>query len=172
MELRDFNLKGIEQWSSFVFVQVFSSESEEGKERIPLGYVFVIDRSFGDEAVWKLPAGHRRNGENPLQTAIRELAGETNISLPQSSFTYIHSRLVGRKGAQYWKFFFTANADWKNDLPWISQNHPENEGEEPKFFTVAEFYELVRNGQFMMDHFNFLEEHNLISPLKENTFVS
>ena len=109
----------------------------------------------------KLPAGHKKPGEAPLDTAVRELLGETNLAPKLESFRYVGKYLGRRK--DHWKCFFTADVE-ERELGWMNNHHPENEGEEAKFFLTAEFHTLVREGKFMKEHFQKLVEFAMILP--------
>jgi 8-oxo-dGTP pyrophosphatase MutT (NUDIX family) len=157
-------------FSAYIFPRVFAAGTldmteETETSRIPRGYVFVIEPKRKDP-VYKMPAGHRKGGENPLQTAMRELAGETNLVLRQDRFRYI-----GRKWwshpSPHWGVLFTADVDEREDLPWMNDQHAENEGEQPKFFSVDDFYSLVREGKFMSRHYRLLTDPSftLLLPL-------
>ncbi len=159
-----------DMWASLVFVRAHRAiayKDDSDKERVrcaPVGYVLVIDRKFGPQAQWKLPGGHRRNDETPRQTAIRELEGETGISLSPNSLRYVRAWPDGRRG-DHSRFLYVADIDEKDrELGWMGNTHPENEGEEPKFFTVEEFYDAVRSGMVLADHYRRLVEFALILP--------
>ena len=164
-------------WASLVFVRVHReiAKDDSGKERIrsvPVGYMLVIDRKFGSLAHWKMPGGHRRNNETPRQTAVRELEGETGISLPENSLRYVRAWPDDRK-RDHSKFLYVADIDEKNrELGWMGNTHPENDGEEPKFFTVKEFYDAVRSGVVLADHYRRLVELALILPFGRDAVVA
>lgn len=184
MDLKDYGLGNITDWASLIFPIVYPGSEpftheqlmgwEELKAGSPIGYVFVIDRKFerrGQVSEWKLPAGHRKSkpdepgGEvdrTPLDTAIRELHGETGIQLPSDAFTYVGKYLHPR--GDHWKCLFAAKMT-EVDRDWLNNHHKENEGEEPKFFTPDEFYALVRDNKFMREHYEKLVEYVLILPL-------
>ena len=172
-----YKLEGLGEWSSLIFPRVrretprTNSSGEHVVDYVPVGYVFVIDLKFGDRAQWKLPAGHRKKasmckpGEEPdrtpLDTAVRELHGETGIGLTPESFTYVGKWLHWQKN--HWKILFTADLS-ETDSNWMNDHHHENDGEKPKFFTAEEFYVEVRADMFMREHYEKLKEFALILP--------
>ncbi len=166
----DYKLGGIDNWASLVFVRVhsggpFTEEQLKGWEKREndrlIGYVFVIDPKFGHRAEYKLPGGHKQADETPLQTAVREMEGETNLVLNPESFRYVGKYLHWSE--DHWKIIFCADIG-ERELGWMNNNHPQNEGEEPKFFTIEEFYALVRENKFMYEHYKKLDEFALILP--------
>lgn len=167
MQLEDYKFGSIPDWSALIFVRIYAEEPYKNGDgtdcmkKIPRGFVFVIDRKFGPSAQWKLPAGHKKNGETPLGTAVRELIGETNLSPETTAFHYEGKWLGPRK--DHWKCLFSVDVH-ERELGWMGPSHPENEGEEPQFFTAEQFYELVRSHKFMRDHFQNLKRLALILP--------
>lgn len=167
----DYGLGTIDQWASFTLIRVLSNYAEglsddervKAKLHVSRGYVFVIDPKFGNSAQFKLPAGHRKNGEDPLGTAVREAQGETGISIPSERFTYITKELGDGRGGKHWKCYFVAYI-FEYELRGMNDFDVENEGEKPKYFTVEEFYQCVRGGRFRRDHFAMLEKCALILP--------
>ncbi len=164
--LSDFGLSEEDQWAAFILARVFDPLNVDDEEHFPpKGYVSVIEPKFGDSARFKMPSGHRSvlEDKTPLDTAWRELRGETGIKLSMSSFEYIGKELGSRR--DHWCCIFTADMDYRNDASWMNSNDPGNEGEKPKFFTVDEFYRTVREGGYLRNHFELLENLELIYPL-------
>ncbi len=177
LKLEDYGLGDVLDWAALIFPRVYrevpkrKSSGKVEMKREPLGSVFIKDSKFGERALWKLPAGHKKKPDpdkpeekpdaTPLETAMRELEGETGIKLSSDAFTYVGKWLGWRK--DHWKILFTADFS-EADRDWMHNHHPENEGEEPKFFTTDDFYAEVRAGKFMREHFDKLEEHALILP--------
>jgi len=169
MRLEDFELGQVNDWAGFMLIRVFPDNAEglsderreEAKLHIPLGYVFVIDPKFGPTVQYKLPAGHRNSGETPFDTAIREVQGETGISVPPDRVVYTGKQLSHR--GDHWRTLFVGDI-FERELRQMHDFDVENEGEKPKYFTVAEFYECVRTGNFMRPHFKMLEDFALILP--------
>lgn len=168
MELKDYELGRIRDYSSFTFLSVYNEEllkndDKDCLKRIPRGYVFVSNKKiFGATAKWKPPGGHLKWGETPLDTAVRELLEETNLAPEISTFRYEGKWLGPREN--HWMCLFSADIH-ERKLCWMNSSHPENEGEVPKFFTPGEFYELVRSDEFMQKHYDKLVEYALILPL-------
>ena len=170
MQLKDFDLGQVDDWAGFMFIRVLSNHAdglsdeqrEEAKLHIPLGYVFIIDPKFGSSAQYKIPAGHKKTGETPFDTAVREVQGETGISVPPDRVTYVGKQLSSR--GDHWRTLFAGDI-FERELRQINDRDVENEGEKPKYFTVAEFYECVRTGNFMRPHFKMLEDFALVLPL-------
>ena len=171
MRLEDFGLGDVTDWASFMLIRVLSSHADglsdeqrvKARLHISLGYVFVIDPKFGSSAQYKLPAGHRKNGETPFDTAIREVQGETGICVPLERVAYTKHKELGRSG-DHWRILFVGDI-FEYELRQMHDCDAENEGEQPRYFTVDEFYECVRKGDFMRSHFKMLEEAALILPL-------
>lgn len=130
----------------------------------PLGHVFVIDHSFGSEAVYKLASGHSRRGETALEAGRRELAEETNLRVPRHDFRHRGTWLETREHGTHWKHLFTADVD-KDKLIWVERRARRKNSEQAKFFTTDEFYALVRDGKFMLEHYRKLVEFAAILPL-------
>ena len=159
-------LDSVDDFAALVLPRVHERISyiKNGKERVhsePRGYVFVRDKKFGPDALWKMPGGHKKPMESPLETAIRELAGETNLKVAPQEFHY-GGQWLGERG-DHWKIILTADVELK-ELGWMGANHAENEGEEPKFFTTDQFYELVCQERFMREHYEKLVDFALILP--------
>jgi ADP-ribose pyrophosphatase len=55
-------------------------------------WLLMIEREDGYG--WALPGGHADPGETPTQTAIRELAEETGLYLPDATWTALPARVV------------------------------------------------------------------------------
>ena len=169
--MTDYQLGNISDWSALILPQVYeevpykNGDGDLRMKRRPKGYVFVTDPKYGPRAQWKLPAGHKADGESPLETAMRELLGETNLSAPIENFRYIDKWIGWRK--DHWKMLFLANIE-ESELGWMNDQHPENEGEQPKFFTTEEFYALVREGKFMREHYEKLVEFATILPFSRD----
>ncbi|MBI2004946.1 NUDIX hydrolase [Patescibacteria group bacterium] len=184
--LEDYGLGEISDWASLIFPRVVRAMfilDQEGKPVVgsggkqktslqTIGYILVIDRGkFGDRAQWKLPGGHKKKverckpsekpDETPLDTALRELEGETGIRMPLRAFVYCGKWLHWRH--DHWKCLFIAELG-EDDIAWMHNHHPENEGEEAKFFTVEEFYALVREGKCMREHYEMLVEYTAVLP--------
>ncbi len=175
MQLDDFDLGEIRDWAGFTFIRVLpnpapkTSEDDETvtRDHIPLGYVFVIDLKFGSGAQYKLPSGHKKSVDaTPRETAAREMLGETGIPAEPKFFRYVGKWLGWRK--DHWRCLFVVDITEK-DRDWMNGLDAENEGEQPKYFSVDEFYECVRRGDFMRAHFRMLEEVALILPLGRDT---
>ncbi len=170
MRIEDFGLGAVNDWAGFMFIRVLSNNAdglsdeqrEEAKLNIPLGYVFVIDPKFGSSAQYKMAAGHKKDGETPVETAIREALGETGIPIPRERVTYKNKKLGPR--SDHWKVLCVGDI-FENELKYMHDRDVENEGEQPRYFTVDEFHQCVRKGNFMRQHFKMLEEVALVLPL-------
>lgn len=160
-----------EEWSSLVFVMVFAGQSpfthselmswDEGRRPL-CGYILVADPKFGDRMKWKLPGGHKMNAENPLQTAARELAGESGIKVVPEALRYCGSYPV-RYPAPHYRVIFSGSIT-EGDRDWMNGHTEGNEGERPKFFSLNEFWELVREEKVLKVHLQYLEELALVLP--------
>lgn len=183
--IEHYELGEIADWASLVLPSVYPGDEpftkaqlmgwdESYLELVPIGYVFVIERKKRNPK-WKLPSGHKKRDEDvkgwefdrtPRDTARHELCSETGIELPTSAFAYA-GKYLSWKG-DHWKCLFSAKMT-EADLKRMNSDHPENEGEEPEFFTVDEFYALVRSGKFLTEHYEKLVEYGLILPLGRDT---
>lgn len=182
MRLEEYDLGGVTDYAAFIFVQVFRNppkgvrvgEALKGtRNHVPLGYVFILDRKFGERAKWKMPAGHTkeadfRTDDPPLATAMRELQGETGIRTSKENVRYVGKSLrpeCERRGIlrpAHWRILFHASVS-EEERDWIGSHELENEGEMPKFFSRAAFERAVAEDGFMRDHLAMLEAHNLIT---------
>ncbi|MGC9602506.1 MAG: NUDIX hydrolase [Minisyncoccia bacterium] len=171
MRLEEYGLGEIKDWASLVFARVLPAPKilAEGEKdttgHISVGFVFIIEPKKRDPK-WKLSGGHRKREDEivditPIDTAVREFAGETGITLSASALTYVGKQLGWR--GDHWRCLFHAILSL-DDIAWMNTRHPENEGEEPKFFKVEEFYQCVREGKFLQKHFDWLVETGLILP--------
>jgi 8-oxo-dGTP pyrophosphatase MutT (NUDIX family) len=148
-------VKPNDDFASLVFARVTNG-------RNVVGYVFVI-QSNRDDAFYKLPGGRRQNGESPLETAVREFREETGIQVKPEKLEF-RTAMHLHKPKPHWSLLFACSID-KDDAAWMRDDHPGNEGEKPKFFTVDEFWQLIRDKDFSKFHYSRLCEDNLILPL-------
>ena len=153
-------VKPLDDTAALIFVRAHDDVSA-----VLVGYLLVIEKRRPD-AKFKMPGGHRQPGEYPTQTAARELVGETGLDLPLSAFTYVNSEWRDARPPRslrgHWSMLFVADINEKEDVPWMSSLHRENEGEEPKFFRLAEFARLVQGDGLLRSHFVRLKEAKLI----------
>ncbi len=95
-----------------------------------------------EDYVYELPSGHLKEGETPEQAAIRELREETGCiakSLLLLGKTYPDT---GRLENRQWAFF-------SNDVEVRKFPNPEeNERIEVYLVTLAEFFQMINNGEF------------------------
>jgi 8-oxo-dGTP pyrophosphatase MutT (NUDIX family) len=160
----DYGLEGIDQWAAFILPRVHKEVLDlDGKIlQPPLGFVFIIDPKFGESAQYKMVAGHKKEGETPLDTAVRELVGETNLRAANiDRFAYVDKVLARRR--DHWKIIFTVDID-EVEMQWMNSDHLENEGEIPKFFTRDELQDCVNGGRFMIDHARMIDQFALVLP--------
>jgi len=142
-----------DDWSSLVAVLVFS-------ETYPydlVGYIFIKDHSKEKPLKWKLAGGKKeketteevKKDKNPTITAGRELEEETGIIVP-----YNEIRQIPKGNAWRSNHWTRLHAVWipESQAKTIHSNHPRNEGEEPRFFTVDEFEQLKKDKEFMPLH--------------------
>jgi len=134
-------------WAALVINQVVASAPSFKV----LGYVFIIDRTK-TSPLWKLAAGHKEAGETPLQTAMRENQGETGLRLPAEAYLELpHCHKWNPRGDGHWSLLFKATMS-QDDTRLIHPFDVGNEGEEAKYFTLAETYALIKSGQFLPLH--------------------
>lgn len=110
--------------------------------------------------LWKLPGGHKQEGETPLHTAIRELEGETGIKASAERFQRIRSYAVNWPVPHQRVLFRCRITEEERD--WLNDREYGNEGEQPKFFSVEEFRELARGRKILVVHREYLEENALV----------
>lgn len=157
-----------DDWASIICVQVYPNgtfqknvQIDEGVLRgLLLGYVFVIEPERND-AKYKMPGGHKQKGENPLETARREMKGETGLLAPDDAICYVNS-VWRERPAEHWSVLCLARIE-EREVPWMNGNDVENEGEVPKFLTVRAFREMLANQGFLRMHYQRLAEAGLIS---------
>jgi hypothetical protein len=164
----EYEFGSIREYAVLGFVRIFpdkyfeDGEREKGdKSHIPTGFVFVIDPKFGAAAQHKMPGGHGQGSDaSPLAAMGRELLGETGLN---SKVIHYVGKWPGR-GSTHWKVLFTCDIA-ESDVPWMNSNERENEGEQPKRFSIHEFQALVRDYMFMHEHYEKLVAFGLIFPV-------
>ena len=156
--LSDYNFgTEITDWCSLVLIKVM-----RGQEHI--GYVFVIDRRMGNKAKYKLPGGHNTAGETPHDTAMRETLGESGVAV--TDLKLVDKWEQKNTKTPHWKCLFVGELSESRSMSLNSQES-ENEGEEAEFFTIDEFQNLVREKNFLGDHYNQLVYTKLIETIPE-----
>ncbi len=134
-----------DDWSSLVINKVISPEGQV------VGYIFVIDRNKNNP-LWKLAAGHKETGETPLQTAMRENQGETGLRLPEEAYTELHGQHEWRNYLSgHWSLLFEATVSI-DQIGLINPFDQGNEGEEVRYFTLAEVTDLISRGEMLSPH--------------------
>ncbi|MBA3788930.1 NUDIX hydrolase [Patescibacteria group bacterium] len=159
-DFREHDIWPLDEWCGMTFARVYP-DGEIPTSALPVGYIFVIEPSRRDPK-YKMAAGHKQPGEDPLQTAQREFTGETGILLPTARFEFAGK--WDRKGPNgpYVDILFTANLT-KSEAAGMHSSHTENEGEQPEFFTVENFRASVMGGGFMRKHVDMLVECGLLA---------
>lgn len=161
----DLGVKPGDDWAALILVRVYPDGSlakgQVAEGAIPMGYIFVIESAKADPR-YKMPGGHRKNGEGPLETAVREMRGETGTVAVPEAFAFVDAQWRHRPSG-HWSLLYTANVE-ESEVPWMNTSDYENEGEVPKFFTIEEFYALVRENKFLSPHYHRLVELELILP--------
>lgn len=106
-------------------------------------YLLVKGRQTG---IWSFPKGHIKRGEDPLQTALREIEEETGLTFPDQ-LPYRAQRL---KGGVY--FYFECDPNLS-----LQEIHPqdEREVEETRWVTLREMWMLPVNSGIK----DFLRRH-------------
>ncbi len=108
-----------------------------------------------------MPGGKKEGGESPLQTAGRELEGETNIridNLPRLQYIDREWRELPR---EHWKCYFQVDIT-ETERDWMSNHHPGNEGEDPKFFTPGELQNAIARGEILEPHLKVMGRYKLL----------
>lgn len=141
--------------SSIVLVRVYADEQIGLLEALQ-GYVFVIEPSRPDPK-YKAPGGHRKPGEEPDMTALRELEGETGLQCRPQSLHYQHSEWK----RDHWSVLFVADVELSG-LRLMNTYHHENEGEVPEYLTCEAFRTARERGSILRPHQKRLEMLNLI----------
>lgn len=92
---------------------------------------------------WKIPGGHREEGESPAESASRELREETGIDIPWRNLSAISSK----KSREHFKYIYIGFvSSWKKLL------ETGNDGEEVMLLPIREA--LMRD--------DFLPEHRKV----------
>lgn len=180
-----YDLGDIGDWTSPVLVKVYEGdkpftleqlENWNEAEHVHVGYVLVKDirpQKGGRKALWKMPAGHRKPKEQegweydrtPRHTALHETQSETGMrQILLEALVYVDKYLYWK--GDHWKCVFVARIT-RADLVKMHGNDPENEGVEPKFFTVKEFYDLVYSREVLPEHYQKLVEFGVILSLDD-----
>ena len=113
----------------------------------PKGIVVVREPSKPPPIYWKLPGGASEPGETPIQTGVRELQGETGVSLNPKELRRIYDRDKGR----YHFYLFRADLDFVPEL--VECGH---EGEEPGIMTPQE---ILYGNNFLPPQLEILGPH-------------
>jgi 8-oxo-dGTP pyrophosphatase MutT (NUDIX family) len=125
-----------DSWSSLVINEVVSTTGAV------VGYILVIDHHKRDP-LWKLAAGHKEPEETPLETAMRENQGETGLRLPREAYQELSDFHEWRtRPSGHWSLLFKATVRL-DQVGLINPHDHGNEGEEVKYFTLAELSELI-----------------------------
>ena len=169
MEDRDlsfYNLGDITDLCVLALVRVYDvlpeeTDSDEERIALPVGYVLVIDPSRFDP-LWKLPGGHAEAGETPLCAIIREVGGETGLSLSPERFGYGGKWLGPHR--DHWKLLFVADATRVEVDEYMGTDQEGNEGEVPRFFSVREFQQMAGAHKMVPDHHNQLVARGFVFP--------
>ena len=147
----------LRDYSSLAYIRVYPDGClGEGE---PIGYVFVIQMGRPDVR-YKMPGGHKDPGEVPRRTACRETEAETGLKIPLDRFVHVDTRNVWHPSAHR-LVLFTANIE-RGDVPWMHSLHPQNEGEQPKYFSVEQFRDLVAHDEFLPSHLERLQNAGLL----------
>ncbi|MEK7659577.1 MAG: NUDIX domain-containing protein [Patescibacteria group bacterium] len=125
-----------------------------------LGYVFIYEPHRGDPRLYKLPGGSKEANESPVETAQRELKGETGISLPLSMFEFVDKEWR-EKPSEHWRIYFQVDIT-VTDRDWMRDDASGNEGEVPEFFTPRRWRDLIANGGFLEPHLRVLSANELL----------
>lgn len=160
-----------DDWSSLVFIRVLpdlcADPVRDADAHIPIGYVLVIEPEKHDPK-YKLAGGHKSAtyAETPIETAIREALGETGLPIREANITEVEAarRWFDTHRTPHWSFLFVASVR-ESDLEYLGDADAENEGEQPAYFTVSNFWEMVQGGEMLGYHYTRLVEHGLILPL-------
>jgi hypothetical protein len=151
----------MQDWASLIFVRVYENPD---KDHIPCGYIYIRKPSKYEERsrLYSLPSGHRdkKADGTPLDTAARELPGETGIHVRKDSFRQEGS---GWLAANHHKFVFSVNIALREAAA-VSDNFIGDDGERPKFFSIEKNYQLIRNQKFLPEHYKKLLELGLLFP--------
>lgn len=165
-------------WSVIAFIRVFPSgalasdplDRELTEEevvakaarprRIPKGYVFVID--YGKQQPWfhKMPGGKKHaDDETVLMTGVREIHGETGLSLSPEMYHYEYHGAVWR--GKYWNVLVSVDVE-EDVLSMLDSRHHENEGEVPEYVTMDDFHRIMAEQGFLPSQYHRLHEKSLI----------
>lgn len=113
----------------------------------PKGIVVVREPTKPKPIYWKLPGGMSEEGETPLQTAVRELAGETGVRVSPEKFNQIYKRDKGRHDY----YLFRVDLDFVPELARVG-----HEGEEPAIMTPQE---ILGGNNFLPPQLEIIRPH-------------
>jgi 8-oxo-dGTP pyrophosphatase MutT (NUDIX family) len=164
-------------YSSIAFLHV-KPDYENSKDELWMetseqeGILTVIEDER-PEAARKGPGGHGNEGENPLLTVQREVAGETGLPPNVVKYTYLGSREMKDRGDGHTFFncYFLGEVKYSDAIAAVNAlcskearaKHPGNEGERPEFFTLDRFEKLVRERMFLRSHLGVMRQYGLTS---------
>jgi len=139
----------IQRWASLVILAVYSKGSLLGfilgiepKKKTPC-YKFIGGSGEDEDSAVDFP---------PLGTAYRETKEESGLDLPLDTFHEIKEAREWRTAPnEHWVFTFIARITESQILD-INDNHPENGGVKPKYFTLEEIENLINNNKFLRRH--------------------
>lgn len=163
-----------DDWAAVTLVEVT-------RESAVVGYILVRKkrlappRGGGPPRIrqWKNPGGRKNPGEShPLFTAHRELFEEAHLDARLEDFCHVatwqDSRSIVSKTSRplvspHWKSLYIVRIPHR-EAAWANDRHPQNGGEEPRFFSNEHFAEVFRGKLFLPTHKEALLRWKLFTP--------
>lgn len=118
----------------------------------------IISVSRNGYKVWEIPKGRPDNWEKPLDTAIREVAEEANITPAQYTLSF-NKRYVFKTidyGVTYHMYYFMAKLNDCSQITYKSAEWHHEEIDQVKWWSVAEIEKMCKHtSQFTRTYFEF-----------------
>lgn len=106
--------------------------------------VLVMFRIKNGDGYYTFPGGHMRKGEEPIDTAVREIEEETTIKVKDMELAFEFKNYVKKKKVES-EYYFVGK--WKSGVPMLSGEESRRANEDdyyqPMWVPIDEIFELI-----------------------------